>query len=150
MTMVIKVDVAPVLWAGRDLVFEQAVPVPDFASYAFPKPAVVQLEIRRLDRGLDVSGTIDATYAGVCDRCLGDVHHTMHLDVEERFSAEAAFADPFADSNVLSGTTLDVSDLVRQVIDSALPLTILCSEECRGLCARCGQNAETCRCSPAK
>jgi uncharacterized protein len=150
MATVIKVDVAPVLWAGRDLVFEQAVSVPDFVSYTFSEPAVVLLKIRRLNRGLDISGTIEAAYAGACDRCLGDVHRTMYLDIEEQFSAEAKSADPFADSNVLSGTTLDVSDLVRQLIDSALPLTILCSEECRGLCARCGQNAEICRCLPAK
>jgi uncharacterized protein len=149
MDSAIKVDIAPVLWAGRELTFDQAVSVPDFGSYAFPEPAAVRLEIRRLDRGLDVSGMIDVVYVGTCDRCLGNVRRTMHLDVEERFGAEAESEDPFAESNVLKGTMLDVGDLIRQLIYSALSLTILCSQECRGLCAGCGQHVEACRCSSA-
>lgn len=139
------VDVGPVLRAGRELVFEQSVPIPEFAFRAFPEPAAVRLTIKRLDRELDVSGTIEATYIGTCDRCLGDVRRTMRLDVEERFTPTSD--DPFAESNVLAGTLLDAGDLVRQLIDSALPLTTLCSEECPGLCAACGRKKlEACTC----
>jgi uncharacterized protein len=140
----VKVDIGPVLWAGRELVFEQNVPVPAFASYAFSEPAAVRLTIGRLDRDLALSGTIEATYTGACDRCLGDVRRTIRLNVEEQFTATSD--DPFAESNVLNGTTLDVGDLVRQLIDSALPLAIHCSEECPGLCPACGRNVETCTC----
>ena len=141
----VKVDIASVLRAGRELVVEQSVPVPEFASCAFPEPAAVRLTIERLDRELEVSGTIEATYFGTCDRCLGDVRRTMRLDVEERFTPISD--DPFAESNVLDGTMLDVDDLVRQLIDSALPLTLLCSEECPGLCAACGRKkVEACTC----
>jgi uncharacterized metal-binding protein YceD (DUF177 family) len=140
----VKVDVGPVLWTGRELVFEQSVSVPAFASYAFAEPAAVRLTIKRLDRDLDVSGIVEATYTGTCDRCLGDVRRMIRLDVEEQFAPTSD--DPFAESNVLHGTMLDVSDLVRQIIDSALPLTMLCAEECPGLCAACGRNAEACTC----
>jgi uncharacterized metal-binding protein YceD (DUF177 family) len=48
---------------------------------------------------------------------------------------------------VLSGDELDVRDLVRQLIDSALPYVILCREECLGLCADCGLKRDgACRC----
>jgi len=141
----VKVDIASVLRAGRELVFEQSVPVPEFAFRAFPEPAAVRLTIKRLDRELDISGTIESTYIGTCDRCLGDVRRTMRLGVEERFAPTSD--DPFAESNVLNGTMLDVGDLVRQIIDSALSLTMLCSEECPGLCAACGRKkVEACTC----
>jgi uncharacterized metal-binding protein YceD (DUF177 family) len=141
----VKVDIASVLRAGRELVFEQSVPVPEFASRAFPEPAAVRLTIKRLDRELDISGTIEATYIGTCDRCLGDVRRTTRLDVEERFTPTSD--NPFAESNVLDGTMLDVDDLVRQLIDAALPLTVLCSDACPGLCAACGQKKiEACTC----
>ncbi len=139
-----KVDVGPVLWAGRELTVEETVQLPEFEGHVFPAPARVSLEIRRLDRGLEIIGSIDAAYAGMCDRCLGEVNRAMHLDVDEQFAAESS--DPFAESNVLQGTLLDIDDLTRQLIDSALPLTILCSEECRGLCDTCGQSREACLC----
>lgn len=144
----VNVDIAPVLWAGRELVVDHAVFLPDFASYAFVEPAQVRLAIRRLDRGVDIVGTVDATYVGMCDRCLGDVQRAMHVDVEEHLVPDAGRreGDPFSEGNVLEGTMLDVSDLARQLIDSALPLTILCSEDCAGLCSLCGRRREACRC----
>lgn len=125
----VKIDVASVLWAGRELVIEETVSLPDFASYAFPELARIRFDLRRIEKELDITGTIDAAYVGMCDRCLGDVQRTMHIDVQEHFStsADVRESDPFAEGNVLEGTLLDVSDLARQLIDSALPLTILCS-----------------------
>jgi uncharacterized protein len=144
----VKVDVGPVLWTGRQLLINEALPVPSFGPYVFEEPARVSLEIARLDRQLLVTGVIDATYLAGCDRCLEEAKHAIHLEVEEQFAAESS--DPFAESNVLEGTTLDVSDLVRQLLDSALPLVSLCSEDCPGLCSTCGQNPQSCRCAPAE
>jgi len=143
----VKVDVGPVLWTGRELVINEALPVPAFGPYVFEQPAQVSLEISRLDRRLAVRGVIEATYVASCDRCLEDARHAIHVDVEEQFAAESS--DPFAESNVLEGTMLDVSDLVRQLLDSALPITTLCAEDCPGLCTTCGENPKTCRCAPA-
>jgi uncharacterized metal-binding protein YceD (DUF177 family) len=143
----VKVDIGPVLWTGRELVIKEALPVPAFGPYVFEAPAQVWLEIGRLDRQLAVTGVVDATYVASCARCLDDTAHAIHIDVEEQFPAESS--DPFAESNVLDGTMLDVGDLVRQLLDSALPMTTLCSEDCPGLCSTCGQNPQTCRCAPA-
>jgi uncharacterized protein len=42
----------------------------------------------------------------------------------------------------------DLTDVVRQELLLALPMKPLCSEECKGLCARCGVNLniKTCDC----
>jgi uncharacterized protein len=75
----------------------------------------------------------------------------MTVKVEERFDPPSGTSDPFGENNVLSGTSLDVGDLVRQLVTSALPYTILCREECRGLCGTCGQNKNEgggCTCPP--
>lgn len=42
--------------------------------------------------------------------------------------------------------TLDIADLVRDVLLLAVPLKLLCDEECRGLCPTCGVNLNTSRC----
>ena len=72
----------------------------------------------------------------------------LTVDVDERIDPAGERIDPFAENNVLAGDELDLGDLVRQLIDSALPLSLLCSETCRGLCATCGLKRDgDCRCT---
>lgn len=143
-----KVDVGSVLAAGRPLVLEGTVAVPGFGSYTFPKPALLALDLRSLGSGIEATGSIDAVWTGVCDRCLADVTNPIHIDVEERFLAANVGEGPFGESNVLEGQLLDVADLARQLIDSTLPMSLLCSDDCPGLCPTCGspRRAEACSC----
>lgn len=145
------IDVGTVLFAGRPMVLDERVEVPPFSSFTFPQPAHVRLELRRVGRGLEIGGTIDVNVAGACDRCLEDVSLPATVDVEERFDPPGGANDPFGENNVLNGTDLDLGDLVRQLVDSALPMVLTCSETCRGLCDTCGRSKNPgggCTCLP--
>ena len=145
------IDIGSVLFAGRPMALDERVAVPPFSSFTFPQPAHVRLDLRRVDRGLDVSGVIEAEVAGECGRCLEDVVVPLVVEVEERFDPPSGTADPFAENNVLSGTDLDVGDLVRQLVASALPYVLTCREDCRGLCGTCGRSKNDgggCTCPP--
>jgi len=132
------VDIGGVLATGRPLVVEMPVDVPSFGSHAFPRPAVARLEISRVDRGLGVTGTIEAASSGSCDRCLAHATKTITVDVDECLTSNGSEEGILAESNVLESGQLDVADLARQVIDSALPMVLLCSDDCPGLCPSCG------------
>lgn len=134
------IDIGSLLQAGRSVSLDEQVEVPSFASFTFPDPAHVALDLRRVERGIQVDGTVDVNVAGECDRCLDEVVVPMQVLVDERFDPPGGTSDPFGENNVLSGTNLDVSDLVRQVVTSALPFSLVCSENCRGLCATCGRS----------
>ncbi len=134
------IDVGAVLFAGRPMSLDERVEVPPFSSFTFPQPAHARLDIRRVDRGIDIGGTIDVIAEAPCDRCLDDVRVPIAIDVEERFDPPSGTSDPFGENNVLDGTSLDAGDLVRQLVTSALPLTLTCGESCRGLCERCGRS----------
>jgi len=43
-----------------------------------------------------------------------------------------------------------LDELLRQEIEAAFPIQVLCTDNCRGLCEQCGTNLnrETCQCSP--
>jgi uncharacterized protein len=145
------IDVGPVLLAGRPVSLDERVEVPPYSTFTFPQPAHVRLDLRRIGRGLDVGGTIETAVEGPCGRCLEDVVVPMTVDVEERFEPPSGTSDPFGENNVLSGTDLDVGDLVRQLVTSALPLILTCSEDCRGLCDTCGRSKNEgggCTCPP--
>jgi uncharacterized protein len=133
------IDIGSVLFAGRPMSLDECVEVPPFSTFTFPQPAHARLDVRRVDRGLDIGGTIEAMIAGPCDRCLDDVVVPMTVEVEERFDPPSGTSDPFGENNVLNGTALDVGDLVRQLVTSALPYVLTCGETCPGLCQRCGR-----------
>jgi uncharacterized protein len=142
-----KIDVGAVLGAGRELDLHQAIRLPDFGSFSFPAPAEVALAARRVGRSLELEGTIDTAADGACARCLNDVRLPIHLEVSENIELDGEKADPLGENNVLVGEQLDLSDLVRQLIDSALPIVLLCNEECQGLCPACGKKRDgTCTC----
>jgi len=143
-----NIDVGGVLQTGRELAIHEAMPLPEFASFSFPVPVEVVLTIRRLGRGLELKGTIEGLAEGECARCLDDVRHPLHIEVHETLEPAKERDDPLGESNVFSGDELDLRDLVRQLIDSALPIVLLCSDDCPGLCTDCGNKRDgTCRCT---
>ncbi len=145
------VDIGGVMGAGQPLIVDEAVTIPAFAAFTFTEPAHVVLDLRRVGRGLQIDGSIDVRVDGPCDRCLEDVSVATRIEVEERFDPPGGTSDPFAENNVLSGDALDVGDLTRQLVTSALPMGFVCMNECAGLCPQCGHNRNdgACACGSA-
>jgi uncharacterized protein len=144
------IDIGSLLHAGRPISLDDSVVIPSFGSLTFPSRAPAVLGLRRVEKGLQIDGTIDVDVAGECDRCLDGVLIPLHVDVDERFEPPGGSSDPFGENNVLDGTDLDVGDLVRQLVTAALPFGLVCRPDCRGLCAACGQSKNAgggCHCS---
>ena len=141
------IDVGPLLGPGRRTIAVDApVDVPAFEDLRFAGPVHVVLDLRGVDRGIRIEGTIDAVILAECRRCVEEVEVPLHLDVDERIGSREE-KGPLSESNVLAGERLDVADLVRQIVTTTLPMGVLCSEECRGLCPQCGLNLNTSVCS---
>lgn len=136
------VDVGGVLHTGRELEIREAFELPEFSSYRFPEPVSVALLISRVGGGLEIAGRIAGTAGGECARCLDPIRHPFDFELDERFDANGGAEDPLGESNVLVGDELDVHDLVRQSIDSALPMVLLCGDDCPGLCPTCGRKRD--------
>ncbi|HVA38206.1 MAG TPA: DUF177 domain-containing protein [Candidatus Dormibacteraeota bacterium] len=137
-----NIDVGPVL-AGQvaELPFSGSVPVGAFEGIAFPRPAEVDLAVTRAANGILLRGRVRVRGEGDCSRCLASVAVDLDEEVDEAIVPGGEGGnDPLALDNVLHGTVLDVGDLVRQIVDAALPMRLICKEECAGLCPRCGAN----------
>lgn len=144
-----KVDISGLLGGGRQtMLVDDLVPIEEFEGTQFPEPAKVHAELRYVDRLLHIEGTVDADARGECDSCLEDVGRHVHIDVDERLDPHAdRESDPFGEGNVLAGSRLDLADLAQQLVLSAMPMGIRCSDECKGLCGICGANKNTTSCS---
>jgi uncharacterized protein len=89
-----------------------------------------------------------------CDRCTSPfslpVRSTFHMYYIWD-PADAETLDPSQVQVIPSGLPIiDLADDVRQTMLLAVPLKLLCKEECKGLCPRCGAdlNKDSCTCPP--
>ncbi|MBM2844838.1 MAG: hypothetical protein HW407_150 [Bacteroidetes bacterium] len=88
-----------------------------------------------------------------CDRCASP----FEAPVSSKFQAcyftegeEVVNVDPEELRMIPPGfSVIDITDDIRQTILLAIPLKLLCSDTCRGLCPQCGKNLNTgsCECS---
>jgi len=97
------------------------------------------LDISKVSGGALVSGEVETEVAGECGRCLAPVSRKVATG-QFRFFVETP-----------PGVELcDISEEVRTEITLALPMNLLCRDDCRGLCPECGAdlNVEKCSCKP--
>lgn len=88
-----------------------------------------------------------------CYRCLDEFEQAIHDEFRLVYSTEKEFFTTSEEENdirLLSSETIDI-DITNDIRESLLltiPMKILCSEDCKGLCSQCGVNwnHETCNC----
>lgn len=98
---------------------------------------------------VSVSGKIACFVCGSCDRCLEKVSKQFVLSFNQTFLKDQADDD---ESYCYSGSKLDVTKAVQDEIVLSLPTLLLCKEDCKGLCPKCGANRNTtdCGCNTQK
>ena len=97
---------------------------------------------------LDVDRTTGGGYAlrlrfgvqldGPCMRCLEGA--TPAVEVDAREIEQPAVGDEDLISPYIEADELDLRAWARDALALALPTQIVCDEDCRGLCAVCGEN----------
>ena len=86
-----------------------------------------------------------------CDRCLKPVKHSFELDFEREVDLEVTEEERLEaldEQPYINGYDLDVDQLVYGELIVNMPMKVLCSENCKGICNRCGVNLnfESCHC----
>ena len=75
-----------------------------------------------------------ATVKTVCDRCLADLE--LEMDIDENYYL---FPENTPDVDYFySGDEIELDDFIRETIVMNMPGKVLCSEDCKGLCSKCG------------
>ena len=99
------------------------------------------------NRRLVIRGETNLTLAIPCGRCLEEVPTEIHL-VIDRTAAFGESEEKDEEDEILCGMELDVDKLIYDEILLELPMKVLCREDCKGICTKCGANLnnETCAC----
>lgn len=85
-----------------------------------------------------------------CDRCLKAVERDLDKSFEHILVRELSNeGDEEYEYIVCEDGTLDLAELVRSDLMLELPTKVLCKEDCKGLCPKCGKdlNLGSCGCT---
>lgn len=107
---------------------------------AVPKGRDLKLFVRleSVHEGILVTVSGDAVADTECSRCLEPMQEEIEIELQELFHYQPKEEDDFAIEQ-------DRVDLEQALIDAVvpnLPIKPLCSEDCPGLCADCGEKLD--------
>jgi uncharacterized protein len=98
-----------------------------------------------------LSADVTTTGRFSCDRCTAEFQLPLSTSYRMYYvtaTEEGADVDPDELQILPQGTgSIDIADDVRQTILLVVPLKLLCTESCKGLCPSCGTNLNTGTCS---
>ena len=118
----------------------------DIRTFKFSTPVSVVGEVYNRAGIVNLAFNVKFTLSLVCDRCLDEFEREFSYDFEHTVvkSLNNNQNDDYivADGDFIDITPIAISDLLLQ-----LPTKILCKEDCKGLCQRCGNNFNHGECS---
>ena len=129
-----------------------------FANDELPEFSLVKADVEclitRLQATVYVRGNLKATIRQECSRCLepatitvgGDFVYTLVPEKAE-FQEEIELTAEELETGYYRGDFIDLAPLVCEQIVSQVPIKVLCSETCKGLCPHCGMNLNTGSCN---
>ncbi len=113
-------------------------------EYEIAEKEPVELTITHVgDKKMEVRGEAKLTLLMPCDRCLTPVKVPFSLSIEEELDMNQSHEDrveALDEQPYVSGYNLDVDQLVANELMVNLPMKVLCREDCKGLCRKCGKN----------
>jgi uncharacterized protein len=113
---------------------------------------------RRDDESVILKGLFQGDWTVGCDRCGKPVHRQLEgnffycgVQPGEPVAADRDKEVLEEDVNILylEESFIDLSEILQEQVYLALPVRVLCSEDCKGICPQCGVilNDADCRCS---
>ena len=129
---------------GESVSFSTSVDLRDLRygdSYPVSEPVEASGVVKNTAGVLLMTGSIHTTIHGVCDRCAAD------FDADVEFPIDVVLVQELPNEEnedewvfPLEADAADLDDIVRTVFVLNLDSKLLCKEDCKGLCCRCGKN----------
>ena len=109
-----------------DLNFSQKIDTINYCNnnYKLSSPINIEGKVSNTNKGLYLDVDVDFTLVDNCSRCLDEVEVPIEYSI-------------------------DLVDIIEQTLDFKIPASVLCKEDCKGLCQGCGANLniEACSCN---
>ncbi|MBE7001218.1 MAG: DUF177 domain-containing protein [Ruminococcaceae bacterium] len=129
---------------GESLAFSTSVDLTDLVygtSQPVSEPVQAKGTVRNTAGVLVMKGLISTCIHGTCDRCTTDFDRDVEIPIDAVLVTELANEEN-EDEWVfpLEADAADLDDIVRTIFVLNMDSKLLCKEDCKGLCCRCGRN----------
>jgi uncharacterized protein len=119
-----------------------------------PRSPEVDVEVTRALTGLNLRLRTTVDLVGPCMRCMEPARVRLDVDASEYVADDPRDmgeddADEDIDSVYVEADRLDLALWARDSIAEVVPVTILCRDDCAGLCPTCGANRNLAPCDCA-
>ncbi|MEJ7624347.1 MAG: DUF177 domain-containing protein [Pyrinomonadaceae bacterium] len=119
--------------------------------------AILDGEMRRTADGIELIAVLRHEALLDCTRCLESVSKTFEVPFRDIFLEPAAFvpnteaelSGDDLDKSIAESGRVDIADVMREQILLAVPEQILCRDDCKGLCPKCGADLNLIDCNCA-
>jgi uncharacterized protein len=157
----VKIDLSQLDQGSLEFKRDLELAAEDLANPLVESAMQIHLEgtVRLHDRSYLVTGWISCSAELQCSRCLEPVpwQAREQLSLEYQLMQEIAVAEEIdldedeLDIAFLEEEKIDIEELAIEQVELALPMRVVCQEQCAGLCPTCGGNRNReseCRCEP--
>lgn len=117
-------------------------------EFSFRGPLQVYAEAQWADGGLSVEISVEMTLSSSCSRCLGPADIDIMNDFMYLYTLRKKGGPPedSGEEEIVFvpvdswRKTIDISDQVWETVIMSLPLRVICSPDCKGICPLCGKS----------
>jgi uncharacterized protein len=132
----------------------------DFHGAEFHQAAPLKIDATAelLGQEIHIRGRLSTRLAACCDRCLAAVEIPLDRTFDLFYrplqtiakEEEIEVPDDEMEIGFYSGDGIELADVATEQVILAVPMKVVCSNECRGLCPVCGENRnlKLCDCAP--
>ncbi|GEN08044.1 uncharacterized protein SAMN05443572_106534 [Myxococcus fulvus] len=144
-------------------------------GFRVTRASQLKASLRKVSGGVLLEGKFTAQLTAPCKRCLKDVELSLpvsftlnlvpeslargddfkdddekSMEKKERQQGETggSFELDDADQELFDGKRIELDPILREQFLLALPMNLVCKDDCKGLCSQCGINLNeaTCQC----
>ena len=148
-----RIDIAPMLRGETNLIgFDYELRLEDgfFADdIDCTEPVGVTGRIENMAGYMKLTAKAVLHYTAKCARCLKDVPSELAVELEKTVAVKGTLVNEDNDDYILSEDgIIEIDEPLEEQLLLEFPFRHLCSEECKGLCPKCGKNLNegTCGC----
>lgn len=149
-----KIIVSEIPEKGMELELSEKIESDTDLKILSPVRALIRIDKKNSE--IFLKGTLSVTLQQQCSRCLKTFDTEMKIDIDTLYrpSKEIDVEEHYElksdelETAFYKNDEIDIDDLLKEQILLNLPMKPLCSEQCKGLCPKCGAdlNITQCKC----